>query len=140
MLLPLLLAVPLLHADPTVTIEVDRPRYDSGAEIAASVTNAMGEPIFVSACETMQVEVFDADQGRWLPASSGGCRETKPAVGLAEGAHSLTARHETDRFTVVRLVLVFGLRCREGFSLEMAGCEEFRAATSSNITVAPPEE
>ena len=140
MLLPLLLAVPLLHADPTVTIEVGRSRFPSGAEIAASVTNAMGETIFVPACETMQVEMFDADQGRWLPASSNGCRATKPAVGLTEGAHSLTARHDTDRFTVVRLVLVFGLRCREGYSLEMAGCEEFRAATSSNITVAPVED
>ncbi len=140
MLLPLLLAVPLLHADPTVTIEVGRSRFPSGAEIVASVTNAMGETIFVPACETMQVEVFDADQGRWLPASSGGCKETKPAVGLTEGTHSLTASHDTDRFTVVRLVLVFGMRCREGYSMEMAGCEEFRAATSPNITVAPVEE
>jgi hypothetical protein len=140
MLLPLLLAVQVLHADPTVTIEVGETRYASGAEITASVTNAMGEPIFVPACETMQVEAFDADNKRWLPASGGGCKETKPAVGLTEGTHSLSARFDTDRFTVVRLVLVFGVRCREGFSLEMAGCEEFRAATSSNITVAPPEE
>ncbi len=140
MLLPLLFALPLVHADPTVTIEVGRSRFPSGAEISASVTNAMGETIFVPPCETMQVEVFDADQGRWLPASSGGCKETKPAVGLTEGTHSLTAAHITDKFTVVRLVLAFGLRCREGFSLEMAGCEEVRAATSSNITVAPVEE
>jgi hypothetical protein len=140
MLLPLLLALPVLHADPTVSIEVDGSRVPSGAEIRASVTNAMGETIFVSACETMQVEAFDADQGRWLPASSGGCKETKPAVGLTEGTHSLTARFETDRFSVVRLVLVFGLRCRDGYSLEMSGCEEFRAATSLNLTVAPVEE
>jgi hypothetical protein len=140
MLLPLLLAVQLVSADPTVTIEVGRSRFASGAEITASVTNAMGETIFVPACETMQVEAFDADQGRWLPAGTGACKETKAAVGLTEGAHSLSARFETDRFTVVRLVLVFGLRCREGYSLEMAGCEDFRAATSTNITVAPVEE
>jgi hypothetical protein len=140
MLLPLLLTAQVVLADPTVTIEVERSRFPSGAEITASVTNAMGESIFVQACETMQVEAFDADQGRWLPTGSGTCMETKPAVGLTEGTHSLSARFETDRFTVVRLVLAFGLRCREGYSLELAGCEDFRAATSTNITVAPVEE
>ena len=140
MLLPFLLAVQLVSADPTVMIEVERSRFASGAEITASVTNAMGETIFVPACETMQVEAFDADQGRWLPTGTGACKETKAAVGLTEGTHSLSARFETDRFTVVRLVLVFGLRCREGYSLEMAGCEDFRAATSTNLTVAPVEE
>ena len=140
MLLPLILAVQVVQAEPTVSIEVASSRFASGAEITASVTNAMGESIFVPACETMQIESFDEEQGRWLPTSSGGCRETRAAVGLTEGTHSLSARFETDRFSIVRLVLVFGMRCREGFSLEMAGCEEFRAATSMNLTVAPAEE
>ncbi len=140
MLLPILFAAQLANADPTVVIEVDRARFPSGEEISAAVTNAMGEPIFVPTCETMQVEMFDADLGRWLPSSTGECKETKPAVALTEGTHTLTARYEADRFTVVRLVLVFGMRCREGYSLEMAGCDEFRAATSRNITISPPAE
>ena len=138
MLLLLLLASHLAAADPAVAIEVDRARFPSGEEITAAVTNAMGEPIFVPACETMQVEMFDADKGRWLPFSTRECKETKPAVALTEGTHTLNAHYDTDRFTVVRLVLVFGLRCRDGYSLEMAGCEEFRAATSKNITISPP--
>ena len=140
MLLPVLLAVQMANADPTVIIDVVRARFPSGEEISASVTNAMGEPIYVPACETMQVEAFDSDLGRWLPSSTGACLETKPAVALAEGTHTLTARYDTDRFTVVRLVLVFGLKCRDGFSLEMAGCDEFRAASSRNITISPPAE
>jgi len=139
MLLPLLI-LGVAQAEPSVAIHVEGSRYDSGAEIVASVTNAMGEPIYVPACDTMQVETFDADHGRWIPAAARGCTETKVAVALPEGDHSLTARFETDRFAIVRLVLVFGLRCRAGFALDMAGCEEFRAATSSNLTVTPPPE
>ncbi len=135
--LSLLLFASVALAEPSVVIEVDGQRFPSGVEVTAAVTNAMGEPIYVPACETMQVETFDADQGRWLPQGVGGCTETKPAVALTEGTHTLTARYDTDRFTVVRLVLVFGLQCRDGYTLEMAGCEEFRAATSKNITIAP---
>ncbi len=139
MLHPLLLALPLAAAEPAVTIKLDRPRYASGVEIHATVTNALGEPIFVPVCETMQVELFDADKGRWQPASTSSCNETRAAVALAEGTHALSTSFDTDAFTVIRMVLAFGLRCRDGYSLDMAGCEEFRAATSTNITVAPEE-
>jgi hypothetical protein len=140
MLSTLLILVPAALADPTVTIHAERSRIPSGEEIVATVENAMGEPIFVPACETMQVEAFDAEQGRWLPSPSRGCKETKVAVALPEGSHTLTASFAAERFTVIRLVLVFGLRCREGFALEMAGCEDLRAAISGNLTVAPPAE
>jgi hypothetical protein len=138
MLSALLLLVHAAAADPTVTIKVARSRIPSGEEIVATVENTMGEPIYVPACETMQVESFDADQGRWLPVPGEGCKETKVAVALPEGNHSLSARYVTDKFAVVRLVLVFGLRCRDGFALELAGCEDLRAAISGNLTVSPP--
>ncbi|MFH1466784.1 MAG: hypothetical protein ABIO70_20530 [Pseudomonadota bacterium] len=140
MLSSLLLLAHVAVADPIVTIHVERSRIPSGEQIVATVENAMGEPIYVPACETMQVEAFDADQGRWLPTPSQGCKETKVAVALPEGSHTLSASYVTDKFSVVRLVLVFGLRCRDGFALELAGCEELRAATSGNLTVAPPAE
>lgn len=140
MLPALLLLAHAASADPTVTIVVERTRIPSGEEIVATVENTMGEPIYVPACETMQVETFDADQGRWLPVPGEGCKETRVAVALPEGNHTLTARHTADKFTVVRLVLVFGLRCRGGFALDLAGCEDLRAATSGNLTVSPPPQ
>ncbi len=136
----LLTAAGAALGQPVVAIELEKPRFPSGEEISATVRNEGGVAIFVPACETMQLETFDADSGRWIPEQNRVCPETKAAIALDEGTHTLTTSLEVDRFTVVRLVLAYGVGCRPGYSLEAAGCVEFSAAISGNITVSPASD
>jgi len=115
-------------------------RLPSGDALAVQVHNGGPGPVTVPSCETLQVEVFDPAAERWTPVPSRACQRTEPAMSLEPGEHTFQVPIAVQASALVRVVLVFGLGCREGLPLDEAGCSGHEAAVSGSLTAFPPEE
>ncbi|MBN1335245.1 MAG: hypothetical protein JXB39_04745 [Deltaproteobacteria bacterium] len=133
----LLLLASLAAADPRVSLTVER--VPAGNALAVQVTHGGPGPITVASCQTLQVEIFDATTERWTPSSGNPCLRTEAAMALAPGEHSFNVPLAVEASALIRVVLVYGLGCREGLTLDEAGCTRYEAALSGSLTAFPEE-
>jgi hypothetical protein len=136
MILDVLIA--LLAALPTTGLTLPKTLVVSGEEVTAVFTGEV-EDAWIPACQPLQVERFDEAHSRWVASGPEGCTKSRPAVPLHTGA-TLKTKVEAERFSIVRLVLIYGESCHEGLPLELAGCKEFRSVVSANLSVQPAEQ
>ena len=61
-------------------------------------------------------------------------------MSLLPGEHAFHVPIVVQASALVRVVLVYGLGCRDGLSLEEAGCAVYQTTLSGNLTVFPPED
>lgn len=133
-----LLAALSAHAEPLLSLTPERPSWTSGEQVLARVEGNPSEAVVIPACGSLRAEVFDPDSRGWTPLESERCPKSQAAVPLAEalkGGPVMSIRVVTERFSVVRLVLVYGVSCQPGLPLELATCKRIEAAVSPNLSV-----
>jgi hypothetical protein len=109
----------------------------SGEELSATLSGPLPSGAVVPSCHPLRVERFNEEAQRWQLVPDLECTGSEPAVPLGPEMQLVTRVH-LDRFGIVRLVLVYGLGCREGLSLEKAGCASIEAISSTNLSVQVP--
>ena len=135
---PFLVTILPVLAGPLLTLVPEATSWKSGQEVRARIEGKPTEPAFLPACGALQLEVFEADENRWVPEEGDPCMRTQAAVPLADvfkNQPTMGLKVNVERFTVARLILVYGVDCQPGLPLELAVCKRFEAAVSPNLSI-----
>lgn len=132
-----LLLIGSVLANPKVNLVVENVQHISGEEIAVKVINDSGKELMVPVCDTVQVEVFDVDTSRWIPFSKKQCSMSGEAMIIGSEARTLVTSIDVVKFSIARLVLVYGYECKQGLPIELAGCKGFGSTVSGNLSISP---
>lgn len=125
-------------AGPLLALVPEATSWRSGDEVRARIEGKPSEPVFLPACGALQIEVFNSDTSRWEPREGDPCPRTQAAIPLADVFKSqptMGLKVNVDRFTVARLILVYGVDCQPGLPLDLALCKRFEAAVSPNLSL-----
>ena len=131
------------EARPPFQLVVGKTAWRSGDDITARLRVERDGHYFVAACNTMDLEFFDPERSLWVTQPQDPCPRTEPALTLAayiERHPTETVIADVDRYTLVRLVMPYGVDCREGYPLELADCRTLDAVISANLSVNPPKD
>jgi hypothetical protein len=121
-----------------VTVRVDQRAYGEGVPVKVEVTNRLGERVFLHGCASYAIERFVDD--RFVPLAPLRCEWEEDAIALETGSRTFEFSPPHDERSIYRLVVTYGLGCREGVPLSRAQCARFGTAYSSTfVSLQTPE-
>lgn len=128
----------LFAAEPGAGLVLDTRQISAGGEVSVSLSRVLPADALVSGCQKLGIERYDEGRRQWIADPPLDCVIARPAQAL-EAEKGLKVSIPAERFSIARVVLVYGLGCEKGLPLEQAGCRDLLALTSENISVqAPP--
>jgi hypothetical protein len=119
-----------------VVVETDKAQYSMGESVQATITNNLGDSIFLQGCTKVfwQLET----NGQWQDRSGVICVWEGYAVEVKDN----TSYDDPHAMTLSpagtwRAAVTYGVGCQPGKPLSSAGCAGFDTVYSQPFTVAP---